>query len=52
VSAELDPGRELYLDANSLNDSYRIKKDDSAASRWTADAQAFVQSFYTFLGTL
>lgn len=52
VSAELDPGRKLYLDANSLNDSYRIKKDSSAANRWTTDAQAFLQSFYTFLGTL
>jgi len=52
VSAELDPDRRLYLDANSLNDSYRIKKDRSASNRWTADAQAFVQSFYTFLGTL
>ena len=52
VSAELDPGRILYLDADILNNSYRIRKDPSASSRWTADAQALVQTFYTFLGTL
>ncbi|RAP57471.1 M1 family metallopeptidase [Oleiagrimonas sp. MCCC 1A03011] len=52
VSAELDPKRELYLDANKLNDSYRVKKDGSASSRWTADAQALLQTFYTFVGTL
>ncbi len=52
VSAQLDPKRTLYLDNNSLNDSYSVKKDGSASSRWTADAQAMLQSLYTFLGTL
>lgn len=52
VSAQLDPKRTIYLDVNSLNDSYSTKKDTSASSRWTADAQALLQSFYTLLGTL
>ncbi|MBB6183921.1 M1 family metallopeptidase [Oleiagrimonas soli] len=52
VSAELDPDRPLYLDANKLNDSYSVKKNGSASSRWAADAQALLQSFYTFVGTL
>ena len=52
VSAELDPDRNLYLDANKLNDSYSVKKDGSASRRWSADAQALLQSIYTFVGTL
>ena len=52
VSAQLDPKRTIYLDANSLNDSYSVKKHPAAANRWSADAQSLLQSFYTFLGTL
>lgn len=52
VSAELDPDNKVLLDANILNNSYAVKADPSASRRWTADAQAFLQSLYTFVGTL
>ncbi|MDA3914474.1 M1 family metallopeptidase [Oleiagrimonas sp.] len=52
VSAELDPKHKVLLDADKLNDSYAVKADGSASRRWSADAQALLQSFYTFVGTL
>ncbi len=52
ISAELDPGHKNLLDANKLNDSYAVKADDAASSRWTADFAALVESFFTFLVTL
>lgn len=52
VSAELDPKHAIFLDANKLNDSYSTKSDGAAARRWTADAAALLQNFYSLLGTL
>lgn len=52
VSAELDPQRQAYLDANKLNDSYATKPDGAASRRWTADVAALLQAFYSMLVTL
>lgn len=52
VSAELDPSRHVYLDANKLNDSLTTRADSSASRRWTADAAAMLQAFYSMLVTL
>jgi hypothetical protein len=52
VSAELDPERRIYLDANKLNDSYAVKTDGSAARRWSSDIAALLQSLYTMVATL
>ncbi|MBU6248733.1 MAG: M1 family metallopeptidase [Xanthomonadaceae bacterium] len=52
VSAELDPGRAVYLDADKLNDSYAVKANGAASRRWTADAAALLQNLYSLLGTL
>ena len=52
VSAELDPERKIYLDANKLNDSYAVRADGSAARRWSSDVAALLQSFFAMLTTL
>ncbi|MET4674558.1 MULTISPECIES: M1 family metallopeptidase [unclassified Luteibacter] len=52
VSAELDPERTLYLDANKLNDSRTVEADHAASHRWSADVAALLQGFYAFLVTL
>jgi hypothetical protein len=52
VSAELDPERKIYLDANKLNDSRTLEADGSAARRWTDDVASLLQAFYSFLVTL
>ena len=52
VSAELDPDRHNYLDANRLNNSTTTQPDGSASRRWTADVAAVLQAFYSMLVTL
>lgn len=51
VSAELDPERRIYLDANKLNDSYAVKADGSAARRWSSDVAAVLQIFFATVST-
>ena len=48
VSVELDPQRAHYLDVSKLDDSRTLKKDGSAARRWSADLGAL----FTFLLSL
>ncbi len=52
VSAALDPGQGILLDADMLNDSYSAKAHPAASRRWSADARALLQSIYTFVETL
>jgi hypothetical protein len=52
VSAELDPGQQVYLDADKLNDSYATRPDGAASRRWTADVAALLQTLYSTLVTL
>ncbi|KQV45462.1 MULTISPECIES: M1 family metallopeptidase [unclassified Duganella] len=52
VSAELDPGRQHYLDANKLDDSRTLKSDGRAARRWSFDFAAIVQTLLSFIATL
>ena len=52
TSAELDPDRRIYLDANKLNDSRTVDTHHAAANRWGADIAGLLQGFYAFLGTL
>jgi hypothetical protein len=52
VSAELDPERKIYLDANKLNDSRTVESDGAASRRWSADFAALVQAFYSLLVSL
>ena len=52
VSAELDPQRKIYLDANKLNDSRTVESDGAASRRWSADFAALVQAFYSLLVSL
>ncbi|SFG52850.1 hypothetical protein SAMN05518865_113129 [Duganella sp. CF458] len=52
VSAEIDPGRKNYLDANKLDDSRTLKSDGRAARRWTFDFAAIVQTLISFIATL
>jgi hypothetical protein len=52
VSAELDPQRKLYLDADKLNDSRTVESDGAASRRWSADFAALVQAFFSFLVSL
>lgn len=51
-SAELDPERKIYLDANKLNDSRTVESNHAASNRWGADLAALLQGFYAFLVTL
>jgi hypothetical protein len=52
TSAELDPERKIYLDANKLNDSRTVEKNHAASNRWGSDFAALLQGIYTMLGTL
>lgn len=52
VSAELDPQRHIYLDADKLNDSRSTKPNGAASRRWSADFAALVQAFYSLLVSL
>ncbi|MBQ5948447.1 M1 family metallopeptidase [Massilia sp. ST3] len=52
VSAQLDPLRSHYLDANKLDDSRTIEADRSASSRWSAEFAALVQLVLSFIATV
>jgi hypothetical protein len=52
VSAQIDPLGRHTLDANILDNSLTIESDQSASSRWAADAAALLQSFIAVLGSL
>jgi len=52
VSAELDPQRKIYLDADKLNDSRTAESDGSASRRWSADFAALAQAFFSLLVSL
>ncbi len=52
TSAELDPERKIYLDANKLNDSRTVEANHAASNRWGADFAALLQGLYAFLVTL
>jgi hypothetical protein len=52
VSAELDPQRRVYLDADKLNDSRTTKSDGAASRRWSADFAALMQALYSLLVSL
>lgn len=52
VSASLDSGLEVKLDADKLNDSMTSKSNGAASRRWSADAAALVQVFYSLVGSL
>ncbi len=47
---EIDPDRKLVLDADWLNNGYRIKADSRAAVRWTARWLTLIQTLLTFVG--
>lgn len=52
VSAELDPLRNHFLDANKLDDSRTIKPNGGASRRWTSEVAAFLQTLYSLVVTL
>jgi hypothetical protein len=52
VSAELDPKRQHYLDANKLDDSRTIKADTTATQRWTFDFAALIQMILSLIATV
>ncbi|MGF6709708.1 hypothetical protein QFZ41_000672 [Luteibacter sp. W1I16] len=52
TSAELDPDRKIYLDANKLNDSRTVDANHAASHRWGADVAALLQGLYALLVTL
>jgi len=51
-SAEIDPGRRLFLDSNKLNDGRTLDPDRAASRRWTADLSAIIEVLYSLVGTL
>jgi hypothetical protein len=51
VSAQLDPGNRIYLDANKLDDGRTLKADASAARSFGGIVLAFLQSFFALLGS-
>ena len=52
VSAQLDPRRGHYLDANKLDDSRTLKADRSASTRWASEFAAFVQLVFSLIATV
>ncbi len=52
VSAELDPARQHYLDADKLDDSSTIDPDARAARRWTGDLGAIVNLLFSLIATI
>ncbi len=52
TSAELDPKRKIYLDANKLNDSRTVDANHAASNRWGSDVATLQQGIYDMLGTL
>ncbi len=47
---EIDPDRKVTLDADWLNNGYRLKADPRAAVRWTTRWLTLVQTLLTFVG--
>jgi hypothetical protein len=52
VSAQLDPNREIFLDANKLDDGRTLKADGSAARRWASAAASLMKTFLALLVNL
>lgn len=52
VSARIDPEGKHLLDVNKLDDSRTLKKDGTAARRWTFDLAAIFQSIISLIATL
>lgn len=51
-SAELDEGRQIYLDYNKLNDGKTLVPERVASRRWGIDFSAVVEVLYGLLGAL
>jgi hypothetical protein len=51
-SAEIDHGREHYLDYDKLNDGRTVEPDRAASRRWGLDLSTFVEVIYALLGAL
>ncbi len=52
VSAELDPQRKHYLDVSKLDDTRTLKKDGSAARRWSGDIAAIFTFLFSLIATV
>jgi len=52
VSAQIDPEGKHLLDVSKLDDSRTVKKDGSAARRWTFDLAAIIQSLVSLIATV
>jgi hypothetical protein len=52
TSAEIDPGRRVFLDSNKLNDGRTLEIDRAASRRWTADLWAIVEALFALVQTL
>jgi hypothetical protein len=52
VSVELDPLRTHYLDVNKLDDTRTLKKDGSAARRWSGDFAAIVTVILSLIAAI
>jgi len=51
-SAQLDPGRLVYLDYDKLNDGRTLEPQRTASRRWTGDVFAVIELLYSLVGTL
>jgi hypothetical protein len=51
-SAEIDEGRQHYLDYDKLNDGKTLEPDGSASRRWGLDLSAALEVLYALLGAL
>ncbi len=47
---EIDPDRKVVLDADWLNNGYRMRSDARAAVRWTARFLTLIQTLLAFVG--
>jgi hypothetical protein len=47
---DIDPDRKVILDADWLNNSYRLDRDNRAATKWAGAWMFFVQNLLAFLG--
>ena len=52
VSAQLDPQRDIFLDADKIDDSRTLESNGAASRRWSSDFAALLQSFFALLVTL
>jgi hypothetical protein len=52
VSVELDPQRQHYLDVSKLDDSRTLKRDGSAARRWSADLAAIATLLFSLIANV